>query len=267
MNDPRRTQQFGPPAPGSGSTWAQDRGDSPVLDYPAYADEMPYATYGGGVRNGRRRLPAQPHPAVAAQYWQQDRPPTDEQPSESPPPPRVAAVAVVGGRRRRAAGHRIGRSAGLRQRSSQTADRDRALTAHARAQHHLRAPEHQDSPAAHDSQAAAHHDDRTESHPTDRGAPYPGTQCPGRCRPWSTASAARAGPSASCIWIPATSSRPSSTWPCRGASRSACRRRPLIRRASRSSTSATMSPARSRWPGSRCASATGQGLTICDAPL
>jgi Mycobacterium membrane protein len=105
MNDPRRTQQFGPPAPGSGSTWAQDRGDSPVLDYPAYADEMPYATYGGG---GSPWAPgayqANPTQQLPPQYWQQDRPPTDDQPSESPPPPRSprwlwllagAAVLVV----------------------------------------------------------------------------------------------------------------------------------------------------------------------------
>ncbi|PJE21565.1 MAG: hypothetical protein CK431_21125 [Mycobacterium sp.] len=102
MNDPRRTQQFGPPQPGSHSAWPQHPGDSEPVDYPAYADEMPYASYGGGggspwspgayQSNATQQLPPQ--------YWQQDGPPKDEQPPEGPPrSPRwlwfVAGAAVL----------------------------------------------------------------------------------------------------------------------------------------------------------------------------
>jgi hypothetical protein len=106
MNDPRRPDRFDPPYPGSG----------PVVDYPAYADQDPYApTYGGQVppwgpppprwapnpndTNPTRRLPAQ--------YWSQDQPPPGGIPPEgsTPPPPQgprsprwlwvVAAGAVL----------------------------------------------------------------------------------------------------------------------------------------------------------------------------
>ncbi|MHA7649166.1 MmpS family transport accessory protein [Mycobacterium sp. ML4] len=101
MNDPRRTQQFGPPQPGSGSAWPQDYGNSPAIDYPAYADEMPYATYGGAGSGWSPGAP-QPDPTqqLPPQYWQQGVPPQDEQPNEgSPRSPRwlwfLAGAAVL----------------------------------------------------------------------------------------------------------------------------------------------------------------------------
>jgi hypothetical protein len=105
MNDPRRPDRFSPPNPWSG----------PVVDYPAYADEAPYApTYGGPVpqwgpppqwapdpnaTNPTKRLPAQ--------YWSQGQPPPGgippngltPTPPEGPRSPRwlwaVAGVAVL----------------------------------------------------------------------------------------------------------------------------------------------------------------------------
>lgn len=87
----------------------------------------------------------------------------------------------------------------------------------------------------------------------------PVRRSPARCKPLSTTSRGKAGQSASRTWIAATSYRPSSTSPCRGGKRSACQSRPCIPLASRSSTSATTSPARSPWPGFRYASAPGRG--------
>ncbi|RUP03613.1 MAG: hypothetical protein EKK34_17615 [Mycobacterium sp.] len=101
MNDPRRTQQFGPPQPGSGSSWAQHPGNSEPIDYPAYADEMPYASYGGGGSawspGGYAPNPTQQLPP---QYWQPQGPPKNEEPPEGPPrSPRwlwfVAGAAVL----------------------------------------------------------------------------------------------------------------------------------------------------------------------------
>ncbi|OBK30421.1 hypothetical protein A5634_16180 [Mycobacterium asiaticum] len=82
MNDPRRPQHFGPPQQGSGSTWSQE-----PIDYPAYADEMPYATYGGG---GSPWAPgsyqANPTQQLPPQYWQQDGAPKDEHSPDGPRP-------------------------------------------------------------------------------------------------------------------------------------------------------------------------------------
>ena len=101
MNDPRRTQQFGPPQPGSGSAWPQPTGDSDPIDYPAYADEMPYATYGGGSSPwSQGAYEPTPTQQLPPQYWRQDVPPQDEQPPAGPPgSPRwlwfVAGAAVL----------------------------------------------------------------------------------------------------------------------------------------------------------------------------
>ena len=86
MNDPRRTQQFGPPQPGSDSAWPQQPGDSPPIDYPAYADEMPYAAYGGaGSPWSQGAYQPNPTQQLPPQYWQQGGPPKDEGPTDGPP--------------------------------------------------------------------------------------------------------------------------------------------------------------------------------------
>lgn len=98
MNDPRRTQNFGPPQQGSGSTWAQE-----PVDYPAYADDMPYATYGGN-RSPWAPGTYEPTPTqqLPSQYWQQNQPPKAEPQPQDPEPPRsprwlyaVAGVSVL----------------------------------------------------------------------------------------------------------------------------------------------------------------------------
>lgn len=102
MNDPRRPQNYGPPQQGSASTWAQD-----AIDYPAYADDMPYASYGAGgsswAPGAYQQTPTQQLPP---QYWQPDQPPRDDRTPDEPEPPRTprwlwfvagAAVLVVVG--------------------------------------------------------------------------------------------------------------------------------------------------------------------------
>jgi Mycobacterium membrane protein len=83
MNDPRRPQNYGPPQQGPVSTWS----DEPI-DYPAYADDMPYASYGGG---NSPWAPGAYQPTqtqqLPPQYWQQDQPPKDDQRPEGPEPP------------------------------------------------------------------------------------------------------------------------------------------------------------------------------------
>jgi Mycobacterium membrane protein len=105
MNDPRRPDRFDPPYPGSG----------PVVDYPAYADQDPYApTYGGQATQwgpppqwGPNPDATNPTKRMPAQYWSQDQlPPGGIPPAESAPPspqrsgaPRwlwvIAAAAVL----------------------------------------------------------------------------------------------------------------------------------------------------------------------------
>jgi len=83
MNDPRRSERFSPPLPGSGPAGPQGPRNPPPVD-PAYADQAPYApTYGGGYN--AQWTPTNQLPA----YWQQDQPPSGEFPTErlSPPPP------------------------------------------------------------------------------------------------------------------------------------------------------------------------------------
>jgi hypothetical protein len=87
MNDPRRTERFSPPLPGSGPAGSQGSPYPPPAD-PAYADQAgPYApTYGGYNQqwasglNDTKQLPG---------YWQQELPPPGGAPPEglAPPPP------------------------------------------------------------------------------------------------------------------------------------------------------------------------------------
>lgn len=103
MNDPRRSQQFGPPQQGSASAWPQDYRDSEVVDYPAYADETPYATYGGGPPWAPSTYEPNPTQQLPPKYWQSDQPPpADKRPPAGSPPPRsprwlwlVAGAAVL----------------------------------------------------------------------------------------------------------------------------------------------------------------------------
>ncbi|MGB9227762.1 MmpS family transport accessory protein [Mycobacterium sp.] len=111
MNDPRRPDRLNPPSPWSG----------PVVDYPAYADEAPYApTYGGQAPPWGPPPQLGPPPQwvpdpnatnptkrLQAPYWPQDQPPPGGIPPEglTPPPPHrsgaprwlwvVAAAAVL----------------------------------------------------------------------------------------------------------------------------------------------------------------------------
>jgi hypothetical protein len=100
MNDPRRTQQFGPPQPGSNSAWPQEYRDSAPIDYPAYADDMPYAGYGGGSPWSPGAYQTNPTQQLPPQYWQQDQPSKGQEPPDGPPrSPRwlwfVAGAAVL----------------------------------------------------------------------------------------------------------------------------------------------------------------------------
>jgi hypothetical protein len=105
MNDPRRPDRYSPPHPWSG----------PVVDYPAYADEAPYApTYGGQVPQWGPPPQWAPDPnatdptkRMPPQYWSQDQLPPGGIPPEglTPPPPQrsgaprwlwmIAAAAVL----------------------------------------------------------------------------------------------------------------------------------------------------------------------------
>lgn len=208
-----------------------------------------------------RRAPAKaspvapgPHEASPTQqlpqYWQYDQPPPGGFPDGlTPATARAENAALVVVRRRlsRAARRRVGHRTGYRQRLGQKANRDRAVT-----------PMPGPSPTRPTT--------TTPTPPSPSAAPAPTTTTG---TPSETVAGAmqtvvydvtgKAGQSASRTWIAATSYRPSSTSPCRGGKRSACQSRPCIPLASRSSTSATTSPARSPWPGFRYASAPGRG--------
>lgn len=266
MNDPRRPQRFGPPLSGYGPTGPQVPPNPPTAD-PAYADQSPYAsTYGGYVSppwspGGPPPRPPQwppgPHEASPTQqlpqYWQYDQPPPGGFPprrADSPATARAENAALVVVRRRlsRAARRRVGHRTGYRQRLGQKSKPRSSryppcpgLARHVRPRPHRPHPH----PAPH------RHRQLRPVRPVRRS--------PARCKPLSTTSRGKAGQSASRTWIAATSYRPSSTSPCRGGKRSACQSRPCIPLASRSSTSATTSPARSPWPGFRYASAPGRG--------
>lgn len=96
MNSPRDPQNPGPPSRGSASTWSQE-----VVDYPAYADDMPYAYGGGNSPWAPGAYPPNPTQQLPPQYWQQDEPRADAEPEGPPPPgtPRwlwiVAGTAVL----------------------------------------------------------------------------------------------------------------------------------------------------------------------------
>ena len=85
MNDPRRTERFSPPLPGSGPAGSPGPTYPPLAD-PAYADQAgPYApTYGGyspqwaSNLNDTEQLPA---------YWQQELPPSGNVPTGGLAPP------------------------------------------------------------------------------------------------------------------------------------------------------------------------------------
>ncbi|QLL05942.1 MmpS family transport accessory protein [Mycobacterium vicinigordonae] len=87
MSDPRRPQNYGPPQQGSHSTRPQDPQDS-VVDYPAYADDMPYNYGGSSAPWGPGSYQPAPTQQLPPQYWQQDGPPPDEKPPSDSPPSR-----------------------------------------------------------------------------------------------------------------------------------------------------------------------------------
>lgn len=264
MNDPRRPQRFGPPLSGYGPTGPQVPPNPPTAD-PAYADQSPYAsTYGGYVSppwspgGPRQGLPSGPQaptrpvrPNSCRSTGNTTSPHRADFPrrADSPATARAENAALVVVRRRlsRAARRRVGHRTGYRQRLGQKANRDRAVT-----------PMPGPSPTRPTT--------TTPTPPSPSAAPAPTTTTG---TPSETVAGAmqtvvydvtgKAGQSASRTWIAATSYRPSSTSPCRGGKRSACQSRPCIPLASRSSTSATTSPARSPWPGFRYASAPGRG--------
>lgn len=265
MNDPRRPQRFGPPLSGYGPTGPQVPPNPPTTD-PAYADQSPYAsTYGGYVSppwspggppprhpqwppGPREVSPTQQLP----QYWQHDQPPPGGFPPDglTPPPPQgprtprwlwfaagsavllvvALVIALV-----------IANGSVKKQTAIEPLPPCPGLARHVRPRPHRPHPH----PAPHRHR---------QLRPVRRVR-----RSPARCKPLSMTSRGKAGQSASPTWIAATSYRPSSTSPCRGGKRSACQSRPCIPLASRSSTSATTSPARSPWPGFRYASAPGRG--------
>ncbi|MGO9381032.1 MAG: MmpS family transport accessory protein [Mycobacterium sp.] len=90
MNDPRRGERFSPPLPGSGPAGPQDYLYPPPVDYPAYADQAPYApTYGGHIPPWAPSLNETSPTKQLPPYWQQDVPPSGQLPPEglAPPPP------------------------------------------------------------------------------------------------------------------------------------------------------------------------------------
>jgi hypothetical protein len=106
MNDPHRTERFGPPLPGSGPTESRGPQNPPLID-PAYADQAPYAPTYGSPPPQWTPTPNEPNPTrELPRYWQQDQPPPGGMPPEGLTPPRpegprsprwlwIAAVAAV----------------------------------------------------------------------------------------------------------------------------------------------------------------------------
>lgn len=266
MNDPRRPQRFGPPLSGYGPTGPQVPPQSadrrPGLRRPvAVCIHVRRLRFPAVVS---RRAPAKASPVAPRPPRGQSDPtaaavlairpaPTGRispRRADSPATARAENAALVVVRRRlsRAARRRVGHRTGYRQRLGQKANRDRAVTPPCPGlARHVRPRPHRPHPHP----APHRHRQLRPVRPVRRS--------PARCKPLSTTSRGKAGQSASRTWIAATSYRPSSTSPCRGGKRSACQSRPCIPLASRSSTSATTSPARSPWPGFRYASAPGRG--------
>jgi len=106
MNDPYRTERFGPPLPWSAPTEPLGPQNPPLTD-PAYADQAPYAPSYSGPPPQWATTPSEPHPTQQLPpYWQQDQPPPDGMapagltppPPEGPRSPRwlwIAAAAAV----------------------------------------------------------------------------------------------------------------------------------------------------------------------------
>lgn len=265
MNDPRRPQRFGPPLSGYGPTGPQVPPNPPTAD-PAYADQSPYAsTYGGYVSppwspGGPPPRPPQwppgPHEASPTQqlpqYWQYDQPPPGGFPPDglTPPPPQ-------GPRTPRWLWFAAGSAVLL-----VVALVIALVIANGSVKKQTAIEPLPPMPGPSPTRPTT----TTPTPPSPSAAPAPTTTTG---TPSETVAGAmqtvvydvtgKAGQSASRTWIAATSYRPSSTSPCRGGKRSACQSRPCIPLASRSSTSATTSPARSPWPGFRYASAPGRG--------
>lgn len=265
MNDPRRPQRFGPPLSGYGPTGPQVPPNPPTAD-PAYADQSPYAsTYGGYVSppwspGGPPPRPPQwppgPHEASPTQqlpqYWQYDQPPPGGFPPDglTPPPPQ-------GPRTPRWLWFAAGSAVLL-----VVALVIALVIANGSVKKQTAIEPLPPMPGPSPTRPTT----TTPTPPSPSAAPAPTTTTG---TPSETVAGAmqtvvydvtgEAGQSASRTWIAATSYRPSSTSPCRGGKRSACQSRPCIPLASRSSTSATTSPARSPWPGFRYASAPGRG--------
>ena len=106
MNDPHRTERFGPPQPWSRPSEPQGPQNPPLVD-PAYADQAPYAPTYGGPPPQWAPTSSQPNPTQQLPpHWQYDQPPPDGTPTTrltAPPPegprsPRwlwIAAAAAV----------------------------------------------------------------------------------------------------------------------------------------------------------------------------
>jgi hypothetical protein len=106
MNDPHRTERFGPLPPGSGPAEPRGPQNPPLMD-PAYADQASYAPTYGGPPPQWGPSPSEPHPTQQLPpYWQQDQHPSDGMPPAglTPPPPEgprsprwlwIAAAAAV----------------------------------------------------------------------------------------------------------------------------------------------------------------------------
>jgi hypothetical protein len=89
MNDPRRSERFIPPYPGSGPEGPQGPQYPPPVD-PAYADQARYApTYGGPIPQWAPSFNETDQTRHLPPYWQHDMPHSGGLPPEglAPPPP------------------------------------------------------------------------------------------------------------------------------------------------------------------------------------
>jgi Mycobacterium membrane protein len=90
MNDPHRTERFGPPQSGSGPTepWGPGGPQNPPLVDPAYADQAFYPPTYGGPPPQWTPTPSEPNPTQQLPpYWQHDQPPSGGMPPAGPTPP------------------------------------------------------------------------------------------------------------------------------------------------------------------------------------
>lgn len=90
MNDPRRTERFGPPLTGSGQTDPRGPRNPPPAD-PAYAGQAPYAPYAppyGGYPPQWTQGQYEPDTTYEMpQYWQEGAPPPSGAPQNGPTTP------------------------------------------------------------------------------------------------------------------------------------------------------------------------------------